>query len=243
MPRARSARCFALRRAAGILSDIRHDEERASRVDPTRGFQNGAGPVIGLIQAVARVVEHRRRRCRAAERAIVAQVNPTSDPWRSCPWPGQARRCRRCAAARPLRHGLQSARDALPRPMQVQRRVALVHRAPSRVREASDRAETKRAACGGERLRKRLRGGGTKLHDTSCVLDNIPIAMLFAVFEASIETQEHANQFSPNKIDQKNTWSILYIYNSRIHPFNPTRSTLQNRRFRAPVEPVRITPI
>src|SRR5271170_8040299 len=33
----------------------------------------------------------------------------------------------------------------------------------------------------------------------SLVLDNIPIAMLFAVFEA----QEHANQFSPNKIDEK----------------------------------------
>ena len=38
---------------------------------------------------------------------------------------------------------------------------------------------------------------------TSLVLDNIPIAMLFAVFEASIEAQEHANQFSPNKIDEK----------------------------------------
>ena len=37
----------------------------------------------------------------------------------------------------------------------------------------------------------------------SLVLDNIPIAMLFAVFEASIEAQKHANQFSPNKIDEK----------------------------------------
>ena len=38
---------------------------------------------------------------------------------------------------------------------------------------------------------------------TSLVLDNVPIAMLFAVFEASIIAQEHAYQFSPNKIDEK----------------------------------------
>ncbi len=97
-------RCFALRRSAGILGDIRQDEERATCVDPTRGFQNGSGLAIGLVQlvvaavgvgleyprvtgevglwtfggAVSRVVEHRHRRCGAAEWAIVAQVNPTS---------------------------------------------------------------------------------------------------------------------------------------------------------------------
>jgi hypothetical protein len=94
---------WALHAAAGILGDIRHDEERATSVDPTRGLQNGAGLAIGLVQlvvssvgvglenpcvvsevgpwmfrgAVARVVKHRRRRRRASERAIVAQVNPT----------------------------------------------------------------------------------------------------------------------------------------------------------------------
>jgi branched-subunit amino acid transport protein len=38
---------------------------------------------------------------------------------------------------------------------------------------------------------------------TALVLDNIPIAMLFAVFVASVESQEHANQLNPNKIDEK----------------------------------------
>jgi hypothetical protein len=38
---------------------------------------------------------------------------------------------------------------------------------------------------------------------TPLVLDNIPIAVLFAVFEASVEAQEHANQFSENKLDEK----------------------------------------
>ena len=41
------------------------------------------------------------------------------------------------------------------------------------------------------------------------VLDDIPIAMLFAVFEASVEPQEHANQPTPNKAGQKDTWSTL----------------------------------
>ena len=41
------------------------------------------------------------------------------------------------------------------------------------------------------------------------VLDNIPVAMLFAVFETSIEPQEHANQPTPNHSDQKDTWSTL----------------------------------
>ena len=35
------------------------------------------------------------------------------------------------------------------------------------------------------------------------VSDIIPIAVLFAVFEASVESQEHANHFSANKIDEK----------------------------------------
>src|ERR1700755_3013096 len=90
----------AVRRAFSATSA----KERATCVDPTRGLQNGAGLAIGLIQLVvpavgvglenpsvvgevglrmfggpvARVVEHCRRRCGAAERAIVAQVNPTS---------------------------------------------------------------------------------------------------------------------------------------------------------------------
>jgi hypothetical protein len=38
---------------------------------------------------------------------------------------------------------------------------------------------------------------------TALVLDNIPIAMLFAVFEAPIESQEHANQLTPNQLDEK----------------------------------------
>jgi hypothetical protein len=92
-----------LRLATGILGHIRHDEEWAARMDPTRGFQNGAGLAIGLVQLVVpavgvglenprivgevglrmlagsipRVVEHRRRLRRAAERAIVAHIDPT----------------------------------------------------------------------------------------------------------------------------------------------------------------------
>ena len=38
---------------------------------------------------------------------------------------------------------------------------------------------------------------------TALVLDNIPITMLFAVFEAPVESQEHANQFSANKTSEK----------------------------------------
>ena len=38
---------------------------------------------------------------------------------------------------------------------------------------------------------------------TALVLDNIPIAMLLAVLEASVESQEHANQLTPNKIHEK----------------------------------------
>ena len=32
---------------------------------------------------------------------------------------------------------------------------------------------------------------------TSLVLDNVPVSVLFAVFEASVESQEHANQINP----------------------------------------------
>jgi hypothetical protein len=38
---------------------------------------------------------------------------------------------------------------------------------------------------------------------TALALDNIPIAMLFAVFEASVESQEHANQLTQHKADEK----------------------------------------
>jgi len=31
---------------------------------------------------------------------------------------------------------------------------------------------------------------------TTLILDDIPVAMLFAVFEASVESQEHANQLT-----------------------------------------------
>jgi hypothetical protein len=55
------------------------------------------------------------------------------------------------------------------------------------------------------------------LHDlavgTPLVLDNVPIAMLFAVFEASVEPQEHANQLNPNKIDEK----TLGLHYRRFH--------------------------
>src|ERR1700751_5822484 len=65
-----------------------------------------------------------------------------------------ARRADRPTSTRPI-----VAADAAP-----SRRAALAHRAPSRVREASDRPETKGAACGGERLHQRLRFADTKLH-------------------------------------------------------------------------------
>jgi len=38
---------------------------------------------------------------------------------------------------------------------------------------------------------------------TTLVLDDIPIAMLLAIFEASVEPQEHANQLTQNKADEK----------------------------------------
>jgi hypothetical protein len=45
---------------------------------------------------------------------------------------------------------------------------------------------------------------------TALALDNIPVTMFFAVFEASIESQEHdATQTTLNRNDQKDTWSTL----------------------------------
>ena len=38
---------------------------------------------------------------------------------------------------------------------------------------------------------------------TALALDNIPIAMFFAVFEAPVESQEHANQLTQNKTNEK----------------------------------------
>src|SRR6202007_2505958 len=41
-------------------------------------------------------------------------------------------------------------------------------------------------------------------------LDNIPVAMLFAIFESSVEAQEHdANKLTSIGSDQKDTWSTL----------------------------------
>src|SRR6266849_2846526 len=45
---------------------------------------------------------------------------------------------------------------------------------------------------------------------TTLVLDDIPVAMLFAVFEASVGSQEHdANQPTSTGIIEKDTWSTL----------------------------------
>src|SRR5437867_5518477 len=97
-------RGFALRLATGILGHIRHDEERTAGMHPAGCFQDRPRFAIGLVQlvvsavcvslenpgvvgemrlgmfarSVARVIEHCRRRRSAAERAIVAHINPTS---------------------------------------------------------------------------------------------------------------------------------------------------------------------
>jgi hypothetical protein len=47
---------------------------------------------------------------------------------------------------------------------------------------------------------------------TALALDNVPVAVLFAVFDASVEAQEHANQHSENKILEK----ILGLHYSRF---------------------------
>jgi len=46
-------------------------------------------------------------------------------------------------------------------------------------------------------------------------LDNIPVATLFPVFEASIEPQEHANQPTTNQGNQKGIWSTLQLTSGR----------------------------
>src|SRR6266404_1673420 len=91
-------------RAGGDLGHIRHDEERTAGMHPAGCFQDRPRFAIGLVQlvvsavcvslenpgvvgemrlgmfarSVARVIEHCRRRRGAAERAIVAHINPTS---------------------------------------------------------------------------------------------------------------------------------------------------------------------
>ena len=75
---------------------------------------------------------------------------------------------------------------------------------------------------------------------TALALDNIPIAMFFAVFEASVEPQEHANQLTQNRTDEK----ILGLHYRRFasSPFDTTHfltpSPHQNRCRRARVEKV-----
>ena len=93
---------FARGLAPGVLLEIGHGEERAPRMDPTRRLPDRARlsarqielvvAVIGvglqdagisrqmrlrmLAPAIARVVEHRRGRPDAAERLVVANINP-----------------------------------------------------------------------------------------------------------------------------------------------------------------------
>src|ERR1700674_1406815 len=63
---------------------------------------------------------------------------------------------------------------------------------------------------------------------TTLALDNIPVAMFFAVLEASIESQEHdANQPTPNQIDQKDTWSTLQTICARAPLIRLTFTRLQ----------------
>ena len=82
------------------------------------------------------------------------------------------------------------------------------------------------------------------LHDlaasTALALDNIPVAMLFAVLEASIESQEHnATQLTPNRNDEKDTWSTLQTICDRpplirltFTPRHPTKIAVRQRELR-----------
>ena len=95
---------LAGRLASRVFLQIGHGEERAPRMHPAGGFLDGAGLALRLIElgvtakgvglqdaavsgqmrlrvraaAIARVVEHRRRRIGAAERLVVAHIGPTS---------------------------------------------------------------------------------------------------------------------------------------------------------------------
>src|SRR5436190_22062290 len=95
---------FARGLATGILLDVGHGKERTPRVRPAGCLLNRSGttpsqiqlviPVIGVrlqdtdvsgqvglgmfALAVARVIEHRRRRPRSTKRPIVPHVNPAS---------------------------------------------------------------------------------------------------------------------------------------------------------------------
>lgn len=95
---------FAGGLAPCVLFDVGHGKERTPRMRPTGRFPDRSGmapsqielvvPVIGvslqetgiagqmrlrmLTLAVARVVEHRRRRSRSAKRPIIPYVNPAS---------------------------------------------------------------------------------------------------------------------------------------------------------------------
>jgi len=90
-------------RATGILREIRHGEEGPAGMDPARRLHDRARLAVCLVQlgvpaegvgleqpaiagqmrlgmlagAIARIIEHRRRRSGAGERAIVAHVHPT----------------------------------------------------------------------------------------------------------------------------------------------------------------------
>src|SRR5215216_3140973 len=71
-------------------------------------------------------------------------------------------------------------------------------------------------------------------------LDDIPIAMFLAVFEASVESQEHANQLTPNHANEKRLG--LHYRRFATAPVDPTRFLAppphQNRRTMSPVEKV-----
>ena len=76
------------------------------------------------------------------------------------------------------------------------------------------------------------------------VLDDIPVAMLFAVFEASVESQEHANQPTPTAIIEKR-YLVYTTADLRSRAVDPTRvfapALPENRRSSAPIGKVGLT--
>jgi hypothetical protein len=54
------------------------------------------------------------------------------------------------------------------------------------------------------------------------VLDDIPVAMLFAVFETSVESQEHANQPTPSGLVEKR-WQVYTTADLREAALESTR--------------------